>query len=214
MSCDESMADRSCALDTEAIVSGTNDFTGPIDDVLALVQNAFDKRIKISAKYMQFVDKQIHEMKNRIVNHLLSIENKKTPWPCNASKFNANENLLTLSDEKEWPSLKVMNRGKSRSSIIVKPNTDKNVKVTDVNTVESKVNKMLSSENIDATILSSSTTKAGDVVIKFNEGDDVQNIARKMENNFGYKTQGRTMLLPKITISHVPKYISLSTRIP
>ena len=121
---------------------------------------------------------------------------------------NKRENFK-INDTAEWPPLQSSNRGKTYSSVIVKSDNDKKLETSDVSSMESKVNQMLSAEKIHATIMSSSSTKNGDFVIKFSEHDDVNNIARKMEDNLGYKAQSRPIFIPKMTISYVPKYFSL-----
>lgn len=214
-SCDVSQIDQSEGLDPVgrlAAVSETDDFTGPIDEILALIQNAYEKRIKISAKDMQLVDKKVHEMKNRIINQILS-KGKKEPVEVKRPHVNEQDNFIT-KDMGEWPPLQFndRSRGKSRSSVIVKCDSDKKLMTSEVSTVEGEISEMLSLEGIDATILSSSSTKTGDVVIKFKESDNVQNIAKKVKSNLGYETRSRPSFLPKMTISYVPKYTDISTK--
>lgn len=203
---DESVIDPSCSLDAGPSCDATNDFTGPIDEIYALIRNAYDKRIKISSKDMLEVDKKMNEMKNRIINHLLMKEKEKS-----VNVFKTNDpDVLKQNDFTAWPSLVSNKRDKSHSTVTLKSDNEKKFETSDAITVECKVNQMLSSENINATIHSSFATRAGDVVIKFNENDDVQAIAKKMENRLGYKANCRPFLLPKMTISYVPKYIPLN----
>lgn len=204
-SCDESLIDRSCSIDANPRNGPTNDFTSPIDEIYALIRNAYDKRIKISAKDMQDVDKLMNEMKNRIINHLL----REKENPVKVLKTSEPE-VQERNDLRNWPPLPSNNRDKCHSTVILKSDSDKKLESSDVNIVESKVNQMISSEKIDATIHSSFATKTGDIIIKFNERDDVQAIAKKVENNLGYKANCRSFLAPKMTISYVPKYLSLN----
>lgn len=207
-SSDVSEIDQSCAFDTECGKSDVGNFMGPIDDILALVQNAFDKRVKISAKDMQFVGQRAHEMKNKIINKLILTEKENTAKETEKTIHNDGE-FPRMNYDSAWPSVQRSNRGKTYASVIVKSDKDEKFETSGVRLMESKVNKMLSSENIEATIISSSSTKNGDCVIKFNEKDDVNCIARKMEDNWGIKAQSRPIFSPKMTISYVPKYISL-----
>ena len=202
---DASLIDQPGDFDSESRKCDANNFTGPIDDVLALVQNAFDKRVKISAKDMQFVDQKVHEMKNRIINKLLPIE-KETVTKGKAKSVHNDCEFPRITDSQVLPSLQ---SGKTYASVIVKSEKEKKFETTEIRSMESKVNRMLSSENIEATIISSNSTKNGDCEIKFNKTDDVKSIAKKMENNLGLKAQSRPILIPKMTISYVPKYISL-----
>ena len=195
-----------CSLSFDADGSSTNDFTGPIDEIYALIKNAYDKRIKISAKDIQDVEKNMHEMKNRIINHLL--KGKAKP----AKALKADEPEILQRNSLEWPPLARVrsNREKCHSTVTLKSSSDSKLEPSDIQVVESKVHKMISSERMKATIHSSFANKAGEVVIKFNENDDVNTIARKVENNLGYKANCQSILLPKMTISRVPKYLSLS----
>ena len=77
--------------------------------------------------------------------------------------------------------------------------------------MECEVNNLITKQNINATISSSSSTKTGDIVIRFDQKDDVKVIARKVESEMGYRTQSRPVSLPKLTMSYVPKYISVKT---
>ena len=199
---DESLIDRSTSLDTDNH-SPTYDFTGPIDEIYALIKNAYDKRIKISARDMQDVEKQMHEMKNRIINHLL-LKDKEKP-----AKVKEPETSPQYHTEWPLPIYSRTNREKCHATVTLKSSNDSKLEPSDVQVVESKVHELISSEEIQATIHSSFANKAGDVVIKFNENDDVGAIARKVENSLGYKANCRPILLPKMTISYVPKYLSL-----
>ena len=199
---DGSLIDSSLPLDTDHH-SPTYDFTAPIDAIYALVKNAYDKRIKISAKDIQDVERQMHEMKNRIINHLLLKDKEKTP------KVKEPETSLQYRTEWPLPTHSRTNREKCHATVTLKSSNDSKLEPSDVQDVESKVNELLSTEKIQATIHSSFANKAGDVVIKFNENDDVNTIARKVENSLGYKANCRSILLPKMTISYVPKYLSV-----
>ena len=207
---DESLIDRSISLDVEPHNSLTNNFTGPIDEIYALIKNAYDKRIKISAKDMQDVDKQIHEMKNRLINHLLLREKEKFD-----GAFKRKEQPISETNDKEWPALThfTQSRDKHQSTVILKSSSDNKLKPSDVHVVESKIHQMLSSEKIKATIHSSFANRSGDVVIKFDENDDVHAIAKKVENDLGYKANCRAFFEPKMTISYVPKYLSLKENV-
>lgn len=206
-SCDVSQIDQSNTFDTESGKSDANNFMGPIDDILALIQNAFDKRVKISAKDLQFVDQRAHEMKNRIINKLIHTEKGNTQKETEKTTIDSDQPRIDF--DSKWPKLLPDNRRKTYASVIVKANQDKKFEKSEIRLMESKVNKMLSSENIEATIISSNHTKNGDCVIKFNQEDDVNCIAKKMEDYLGVKAQSRPIFIPKMTISYVPKYISL-----
>ena len=142
---DERLIDRSLSLDTD-FHSSTNDFTGPIDEIYALIKNAYDKRIKISAKDMQEVEKQMHEMKNRIINHLLPKDKEK---PANVKDPETSQQYHT-----EWPlpTHSRLNREKRHPTVTLKSSNDSKLEPSDVHVVESKVHELLSTEKIQATI--------------------------------------------------------------
>ena len=70
-SLEDSSIDQAHVLEGESRAGELKDFTGPVDEILALIQNVYDKKRKISSKEMQFVNLMIHEMINRIINCIL-----------------------------------------------------------------------------------------------------------------------------------------------
>ena len=100
-------------------------------------------------------------------------------------------------------------KNKTRSTVLIESDASKKFESSDVTQMESKVSGLISKANIDATISSSSSTKNGDIVIRFDQKDDVKEIANKVESELGYRTQSRSLTLPKLTVSYVPKYISV-----
>lgn len=197
--------DRSRAVSPD-FSSASNDFTGPVDEIFCLIQRTYDKRLKISAKDMQFIDEKVHDMKNRIINHLLRVTTDRF-YDTKPPPLHQNTTNNLGASEQEWPSLP--NKKRSTSTLLIKPNSSEKFESSDVSQIESKVNSLISKEKINATISSSSSTKNGDVVIRFDQKDDVKVIANKVENEFGYRTLSRSVTLPKLTVSHVPKYVSI-----
>ena len=63
--------DQTRVLESGSRDSRSNDFMGPIDDLLALIQDVYAKKRKVSFKYVQFINSMAHEMKNRIINDIL-----------------------------------------------------------------------------------------------------------------------------------------------
>ena len=63
------LIDLSSRRDTETVIE-RSDFTSPIEEIFALIQDAYENKIKVLAKDMLFVDKKVHELKNRIINHV------------------------------------------------------------------------------------------------------------------------------------------------
>ena len=186
--------------------SESNEFMSPVDDILGLLQNIYDKRLKISAKDMQVIDNKIHDMKNRLINFFLCNDSNSTK-KCLSSfpppdAVPHPDNLST----KEWPYLPT---NRARSTVLIKSKESKKFESADVFQMESQVNNLISKEKINATISSSTTTKNGDIVIRFDQKDDVKEIANKVENELGFQTQSRSLSLPKMTVSYVPKYISV-----
>ena len=196
----EPSIDQPCTSESADRFTGSDNFTSPVDDILSLIQTVYEKRLKLSAKDIQFIDGKVHEMKNRIINSMLVNNTNKI---ANTSPSRPALITNTVSHISEWPALP---KNKTRSTLVVKPESSKTFEKSDVLALERKVSELISEEKIEATIFSSASTKNGDIVIKFDEKDDVRKIAQKVENNLGYQTHSRTLSLPKITISHVPKY--------
>ena len=181
----------------------SDNFTSPVDEILALTQTIYERRLKLSAKDLQFIDGKVHEMKSRIINSLLvNNTNKRT---LNTSPPRPALTTNAVSHINEWPAL---TKNKSRSTLLVKPESSRIFEKSDVLALEQKVSNLISEEKIEATIFSSASTRNGDIIIKFDEKDDVRKIAEKVETNLGYQTHSRALSLPKMTISYVPKYIS------
>ena len=201
---DDASIDQSVNV-TSNFSSSPDTLTSPVDEIRGLIQNIYDKKLKLSVKDMQFIDIKVHEMKNRIINYLLidcpnSAKNATRPPP-------SQEAIDHLNTEK-WPPLP---KTRSRSTLLIKSDASKKFEASDVSQMECEVNNLITKQNINATISSSSSTKTGDIVIRFDQKDDVKVIARKVESEMGYRTQSRPVSLPKLTMSYVPKYISVKT---
>lgn len=199
---DDALIDRPGS-STQDITSASNDFTGPVDEILDLIQNIYDKRLKVSAKDMQAIDTKVHEMKNRIINFLLRGVSNNTK-KCDPSSLHQNSAIDLKANE--WPHLP---KNTARSTLLIKSDKSKKFESSDVHQMECKVSNLISKEEINATISSSTSTKNGDIVIRFDQKDDVKEIANKVENELGYRTQSKSLSLPKLTVSYVPKYISV-----
>jgi len=198
---DDVSVDRSNAV-TSDFSPGSDDFTSPIDEILCLIQHTYDKRLKLSSKDMQVIDSKAHEMKNRIINFLLPSALDKT------KKVKPSPLFQDTVSPCVWPSL-TSNKSRSTSTLLIKSDPSKKFESSDASLIESKVNSLISKEQMSATISSSSSTKNGDVVIRFDQNDDVKAIEHKVQNEFGYQTRSRSLPLPKLTISHVPKYVAI-----
>ena len=97
---DDTLIDRPSG-DIQDISSAAGEFTGPVDEILGLIQNIYDKRLKLSAKDMQLIDSKVHEMKNRIINALLRDASDNTK-KCQHSF--PPQNAISNLNANEWPS--------------------------------------------------------------------------------------------------------------
>lgn len=205
---------RSQISDAEDTKSGSEDLTAPVDELLAFVQKIYNKKQKITAKNMQAINAKAHEIKNRMIKFLLMKTNPTTEsitfgtsnQACLQPTFSQVVKDGNTKSINKWP---LLTQRVPKSAIILKPDADKCFERTDASIMEGKVSELLTSDEVRATILSSATTKRGDIVINFDKNDNVKEIAKKVEMNLGFKTHSQGLFLPKITISHVPQYISL-----
>ena len=199
---------RACNSDNKRPFS---DFTGPLDAILNLTQTIHQSKRQTSSANMLEISGHVSEMKNRIINTILPLlaQSMKSETAEITSHNTCKRQLETPSSvqEKEWPALDRIK--KQQSAVIVKSGSQKKFERSDADLMESKFNELLSNEAIEGTIVSSGTTKNGDIMINFNKGDNVKDIADKVESNLGYKTRTRGSFLPKVTISRVPKYIHM-----
>jgi hypothetical protein len=69
-SLDDSNIDQA-GKDSESCAGDSSNFTAPVDEILSFIKDVYVKKRKISSKDMEFIDRRVHEMKNRIINSLL-----------------------------------------------------------------------------------------------------------------------------------------------
>ena len=188
------------------------DFTRPLDSILDLTQKIHRSKRQTSSDNMLEISRHVSEMKNKIINTVLPLllAHAKKPEADEMPSHNTYQNAQMKSSsekDKEWPSLPRLNR--PQSSVIIKSDPQKKFVRSDARVIESKFNELLSNESIGGTIVSSGTTKNGDVMINFDRSDNLKDIASKAESNFGFKTRTRGSYLPKMTITRIPKYIHM-----
>ena len=134
--------------------TGYEDFTGPVDEILQLTQSIYDKRLKISAKDIQFIDAKAHQMKNRIINCMMYKSSDKNTNK-NTPSLNTSQTTTSVNYANKWPALPQ----KNRSTLLVKPESSKKLEKSDVLALECQVSKLITEEQIEATIFSSAPTK-------------------------------------------------------
>lgn len=101
-------------------------------------------------------------------------------------------------------------RKPQRSAIIIKPESDGKTDRPDINKIEKSITETLMSNDIDATIHSVLPMRNGNVKVLFDEKDNVSHIAEKFSSNLGYEAKPRTLITPKLTITHVPEFFDVN----
>jgi len=161
--------------------------TKSLDAVVDLLQSKINQRGNPVENILPNVQKLISDTKNDIL-HLL---------------FNRNaEAKDTIIRKKELYSKVLVKSGKA--------NDDPKVRLEFLE----KIDKTLLDKKIDASIIGTSTTSKGDVLIKFKETQNIKEIVREIETSdkttFENKISTLKPILPKISITNIPEYYDLN----
>ncbi len=184
-------------LEGKSRVSESCNFTGPVDEILALIHDVYMKKRKISSKDMQLIDSRVHEMKNRIIDCLLpKVKDNDRPIFCN--KPFVVESMQT-SGYKEFnqtsksqdgfplpqhtlPTFAEITKRKysltKNATVILKTQMTSKANPKEVLKFEESVTKSLSNRNIDATLYATLPNKNGDIILKFDRKDDIKAITK------------------------------------
>lgn len=186
------------------------DITKDLDEIVKIIRQVHSTKRQTTSKQLQQVQARVNNVKNIIINSLipLMISDHKSSSMLATDQNIASSHIAqpTLSST-EWPPLR---RGKQPTSAVIVPapsTKQEKFNRDDADQMEREFNDLLSTEKVDATIISSGTTRKGDIIINFDKKANVRDIASKVESRLGVKAQARGLLLPKMTITRVPKYI-------
>lgn len=109
-------------------------------------------------------------------------------------------------NEKQKPNQK-------KSAVIVKTEATNKVDQTVLTDMEKSIVRTLKDKNVNATIHGTIPTKNGDILMMFDQKDEVGTIAEHIRTNLGVEAQERNLFLPKMTVTHIPEYISLDSNL-
>ena len=102
-------------------------------------------------------------------------------------------------------------RLQKKAAVVVKSGSVNKVEAGMANNIERDITKVLSENKIEATLHAAIPRRNGDIIMMFDDKDNVNSIAENIKQNLGMEAHGRGLILPKMTITHVPQYINLDS---
>lgn len=194
-----------------------NNFLDPLDSIYAIVKQLYESKRYMRLPDMEKVSAHVQAMKSNIVNVLVpALINHSniapqahdplatgSPAPPSQPRQTVNKNTEVITKKPSYSEV----AKKQRSAVIIKSGNNVKPDKGMLSSVEESVSHVLKSKNIDATIHSTVPGKNGEVVMLFDEKDDVNRIAKDVTTELGVETHWRSLILPKVTISHIPSYI-------
>lgn len=183
-------------MDIENKQEAINDIIEPLDNVFASVldmkQASHSSRRSISEATYDDILRNINKAKNSIItllyNKCFNTPVVKPPSFSDALKNpSPKNNLLIQLDDK-------------------KPTADAAAEA------EKKIIDILKKTKTPATIINTSSTDKGNLVIKFKPKDNIQSIKTPLIETFGNKVKIHTSLVPKIKIVGVPSHFPTSNK--
>lgn len=190
--------------------------TDHIDNIQHTILDMHNKKQNMTKPLLQSLQHEIDELKNDIIKFLLPIatrerdEQKPQPTPQQSPRPapRRTHSKPTFSE--------IVKQKPPHSTIIV--NTTKASDTTNTLTTVSashiinKISKHISQNNKSATI-QQAVTSADKIVLKFNTNDNVEALAGELRSELGLDARGRSPLLPKLTISHIPEHVDLENNL-
>lgn len=183
------------------------DITDSLESLDAELAELFNRKANMTKPVFQALTSRVGSIRDKIINFLLPLavqcqdatSNAAAAPPASYSSI-VKGNAPANSIEKHRP------QPRATSSIIVRQKDDSAVSAA---RIEGKVSEFLSSNRSNATIIRSVPTKTGDVVVKFRAEDDVHAIAFNLRTELGMQASSRSLLKPKLTVSHIPAHVDV-----
>lgn len=177
------------------------------DKIMDIIQNQYANKRYLRAPEMQEIQNLAQKFKSEIINVLITETSKKE---CTHPSSARNETYRdpNIQQPNEYNPDKKNENIKPKETyakIVVKSND----KFHSSSQIENSVAKVIHDNDIRATIQNSRPTNSGDIQINFNANDDVKVIANIVSEKLGIDASGRPLLMPKISISHVPHHINI-----
>ena len=190
---------------TSAAQTKPSSITDPLDTILSTIDDMFAKKQTMTKPFLTSLRESISTMKSNIIDFLLPLATKDTPQPCSHPIHHSPSPSHTTSKLYSTALSESLKSKQSTSSIFVKPEGP-----ADLSRTVNQVSELLTSNKSSATLVNSSTTKNGNVVLKFKASDDVSSIAKDLKARLGLEARSRPLLKPKMTITHIPPHIKES----
>ena len=181
----------------------SSDLTVHLDRINDIVRAVYTSKTQTKKAQFEEINGHINELKNKIINFLIPL-----------AKASQAQKMIQQTGIQQKPQYAEIVKSNARvmkpkaATVIVKTGSESKPELKTLVNVEKSVANILSDSNINAT-LHACTGRNGSIVLKFNEKDDVSQIAKNIESKLSMKAFGRKLLVPKMKISHIPEYISV-----
>ena len=152
------------------------------------------------------IQSQVNLLKNKIIKFLLPLANT-SHTERQAIPFVIPKPLTYAETVKSDVGVK---RPKA-TTVILQTGLETKPEVKTVMNIEKSVANILNKNKISATLLAAHPNTNGNIIMKFDQKDNVSEIAKTIEKDLNMKAFGRKLLLPKIKISCIPSYISIDS---
>lgn len=176
-----------------------NDILSPLDSIFSSVldmkQASHSSRRSITDTTYDEILKNVNNVKNNIIMHLLDKESNSSQPVHNTLSYS---NMLQKTSPK--------------NNLIIPLDVDKKPTQDAASQAEKKVINILKETQTQATIVNSSTTDKGNLVLNFKHTDNIQSLKSSLVNTFGNNISMRTPIQPKIKIVNVPKHFGTTNK--
>jgi len=182
----------------------STDMIQPLDCILDIVQTLHKSKCQTKTMHIQQIQGYINDVKNNIINFLL-------PLAMQTQTKKANQ----VKSEIETPTYADITKKKLQKNIavVIKSGADNKVEPFEADAIEKDVINVLVKNKVEATLHAAIPKKNGDIVMMFDKKDNVDSIVDNIQQNLGVEARGRGLILPKMTITHVPRYIDLDSKL-
>lgn len=216
-SCQPSDVDVTVASENDVQSSDFTALTKPLDEISSIVQSIHNSKCQIRSQQFQQIISCINEVKNKMINFLLPLaaQTTTTHQPSDQTNKATHKNQQALIENQKATYAEIAKEKKRpnpvKAAVIVKTESTNKVDHTVLTNMENSIIKTLKDNDVKATIHGAIPTKNGDILMMFDQEDEVGAIAEHIRNDLGVEAHERNLFLPKITITHIPEYISLDS---
>lgn len=215
----KSGSDATAASENDVKNPDVTALTKPLDDIFCIVQTIHNSKSQIRSQQFQQIMSHISEVKNKMINFLLPLAAQTTSTQQLSDQTNikkqTNQNETIKNQTATYADIakKKEKSNPTKAAVIVKTDATNKVDQTVLTKMENSIIKTLKDKDVNATIHGAIPTKNGDILMMFDQEDEVGAIAEHIRTNLGVEARERNLLLPKITVTHIPDYISLDSNL-